>query len=619
MKSVFLNSSIKQKLFGVMIFVVCTALVINFLISMVFTTRNFVSLQEEELNSLSKIIVTISKPAILFGDQNSAQKMLDSLKIKKNLDQVVLRGKEGDIVASIGPHDAKPDVDNFEYTNKAICLETFCKLQAKIFHEGEVIGSLFIKGNLQTLNDQKKLFIQSFSFVFIISLTIAIILVALLQKVITVPIFSLSDLASQVSSLKDYSLRSSIVGNDEVGILSKTFNEMLEQIQERDHELVKANKAKSEFVANTSHEIRTPINNIIGFSEILEKNLERKEDLRYVELIKISADSLLGVINDILDFSKIEAGKLELSPYRIELISYLKNVMEPLKEQAKSKEVLLEINFDASLPELFIDPARISQVLVNLVNNAIKFTSEKGKIEVTLESRVLSNEEVVITISVKDNGVGITSEAKERIFEAFAQADASTSRNYGGTGLGLTISSHIVQLLGGSIYVETEINKGSTFKVEFIANIYFEELEENSTTGIIKVFNNPSRSNSENKKILVVDDNNFSREITAHRLHHFGYTVMTAIDGFDAIRIIEKDQFDIIFMDCQMPGLDGFETTKKIREIENRRNIRSVIIALTAHAIQGYREICLNAGMDDYLSKPIKEEELSKFITNYNN
>lgn len=613
------NISLKNKIFVLMIFIVFLTLSINFIISSYFTKKNFMALQVEELISIADLIVDYSKPALLFSDKDSAQKLLNSIKTKNNLDDVILYDYNANKVAGFGKLYEDDNYNSFKTEMLAQCDPVSCKTGRIIYHEDDIIGSLYIRSNLNNLKDQEKLFINSFGVVFIIALSFSIILVAILQKIITLPIISLSNLANKISTEKNYSLRSEISHNDEVGTLAKTFNEMLEKIQEREVALVKANKAKSEFVANTSHEIRTPINNIIGFSEILDKILLTEEQKRYINLIKISAESLLNLINDILDFSKIEAGKLELSPHRVNLVSYINILIQPLIEQAKLKNIKLDLLMPCETNEVYIDSLRIGQVVTNILNNAIKFTDNGGCIKISIFVNRATDNLLVYKIEIQDNGIGISKDGKEKIFQAFSQADSSTTRKFGGTGLGLTISSHILTLYNGRIEVESELGLGSLFRIIFdaplIENIFLNAKDDDTSIGrdLDEVQN---INESFTPKILVVDDNDLSREITSHRLLKFGYEVQTASNGYEAINATKNIFFDIIFMDCQMPGLDGFETTKIIRDNEVESLNKSKIIALTAHAIEGYRDICLNAGMNDYLTKPIKEDELKLFLTN---
>ena len=446
------------------------------------------------------------------------------------------------------------------------------------------------------------------------------VLSTFLQRIIAKPLRKLSALASQIAIKGDYSLRMEVRGKDETGMLTQAFNHMLDQIERRDSELQLANQAKSDFVANTSHEIRTPINNIIGFSEMLQDTELGADQVELLTMVKTSAGGLLGVINDILDISKIEAGKLELDVVPTNVGERVKHVLAPLKLQATRKGVDFEIVADKELPEfLEVDGLRFGQVVINLVNNAIKFTEPPGKITVSVEVESKGTEEATILVSVKDTGVGIPEDAQQRIFEAFSQADASTTRKFGGTGLGLAISAHIVRMMNGKIWVDSQVGEGATFlftlTLPVVSDADSEEVRAHINSTVVLPTVSPTDENA--TRILLVEDNDMSRQIALHRLTKFGYDVTVAANGKEAVSLFKVGTFDLIFMDCQMPEMDGFEATAVIREIEKERENRTPIVALTAHAMEGYKNTCIESGMDDYVTKPIKEAELARFLAKF--
>ena len=389
-----------------------------------------------------------------------------------------------------------------------------------------------------------------------------------------------------------------------------------------------ANKAKSEFLANMSHEIRTPLNGILGFLELLQKDgrlIEQQQ--KYIATALASGETLLQLINNILDFSKIEAGKMEIAVTELDLMDLVKEVAEFFATQAHKKGIELTCHVAEGIPSaLRGDPMRLRQVLVNLLGNAVKFT-EKGNISLDVSLEAEKEQEVVVRFKVRDTGIGISPDALPCIFSAFAQEDGSTTRRYGGTGLGLSIAGQLAQMMGGTIAVESVPGKGSLF--HFTARL------EKQRRPVDRAESRPSSSrrieSSEpqdrpadrkpftSSRILLVEDNPVNQALSTAMLAYFGCYADLAENGLEALEKLNTERYDLILMDCQMPEMDGYDATAAIRkeeaayrEMGEDRHIP--IVALTAHAMEGDREICLRAGMDDYLSKPFKIEELHSIL-----
>lgn len=376
-----------------------------------------------------------------------------------------------------------------------------------------------------------------------------------------------------------------------------------------------ANKAKSDFLANMSHELRTPMNGVLGMAHLLAYTQLDTEQKEFVSTINGSAENLLMLLNDILDFSKIEAGALVLEDIAFGFTDALNNTGNLLRPQAEKNGVDLIVSYDSDVPAyLWGDPGRMRQIIINLVGNAIKFT-EHGHVRV--KASVQDNDNGSrLYIAVEDTGMGIPMDKLGEIFDKFTQADASVTRKYGGTGLGLAITKQLVQLMGGEIGVESAEGKGSTFWLA----IPYKPAEAKD----IRVNNNESAiycQAVENRlpigevKVLLVDDYYVNRVFAEKLLRKFGFRhIDIAENGVQAIEKYRTSPYNMIFMDCQMPELDGYQTTEKLRMLEDGTKIHTPIVAMTANAMMGDREKCLKSGMDDYLSKPLRAEHLSKVL-----
>jgi len=376
-----------------------------------------------------------------------------------------------------------------------------------------------------------------------------------------------------------------------------------------------ASKSKSLFLANMSHEVRTPMNTVLGMLDLtLDMDLsdEQKENLKTA---KDAADNLLSLLNDILDLSRVEAGKINLEMIEINLRNIVKSVCKGMSLLAKKKDLDLVWNIDDNIPRFLVgDPVRIRQILVNLINNAIKFTF-KGKIEVNVKLNSIKEDESEVLISVADEGIGISKDHIKTIFDVFTQADDSTTRRYGGTGLGLAICKRLVETMGGRLWVESEEMKGSTFcftapfKVVKKDSIPKDEDDSDDESGE-KTSSKPAKEIS----VLVAEDNIVNQKIAVKLIEKKGWNVKAVDNGQKVLDLLDQEDFDVILMDAQMPVLDGFDTTKMIRENEKNTGKRIQIIALTARVMADDKKKCLEVGMDGHVSKPIDRLQLYEAV-----
>ena len=392
-------------------------------------------------------------------------------------------------------------------------------------------------------------------------------------------------------------------------------SKFIKQLDESKKKAEEANSIKSNFIANISHEIRTPMNGIMGMKSLLEGTKLDEEQKEYLHNIGVSAESLLVILNDILDISKIESGTIDIENISFDLKNLIESAISVIKNTILEKKLTLHFSFDSSIPKHIItDMARLRQILINLLNNAVKFTFSGG-IDISVKLIEKIDNYINLEFAIKDTGIGIDDSKLTKIFEPFIQADNSITRKYGGTGLGLTISKNLTKLLGGDLSVKSELGAGSTFylRIKVLSDKNFEISKPNQTNSLELTNNNGNHS------ILLVEDHTMNQKIMVKILKKMGFEINAiANNGIEAISLFEKNDYDIILMDIQMPELDGIETTKLIRNQFKERK-QPIIIALTANAMVGDREKYLEAGMDDYVSKPVNPIDLKSKLMKWVN
>jgi signal transduction histidine kinase/ActR/RegA family two-component response regulator len=583
-----------------------------------------------EVSAIGSVVADQIGPAMTFGDMKAAGETLGSVRADSLIRDAMLYDAAGGCFAAYhrsGGTGCPPMPANgmrHEVNSLTVSRE--------VTAGSERIGTLVLTAGIPSVPSLLGQYLAGAALIIGLSLVVAAIVAVALQSRVSTPLLEIASVAERISKTHQFGDRVSVSSFDELGVLANSFNAMLDEIARRDAEVLRqrrsleeevvertrvnaelllakekaeeAARLKSEFLANMSHEIRTPMNGVIGMISLVLDRCQVAEEREQLTVAQTAAQSLVSLLNDILDLSKIEAGRMTLEVIGFDLQALLRETIRMFDLAAGQKSLQLGLDVAPRCPSwVGGDPVRLRQVLVNLIGNAVKFTA-KGSVRVAVSVHTAGT----VRFEVRDTGIGVPPGKMDAIFEAFTQADGSHTRQFGGTGLGLTITRRLVNLMGGRLWAESEDGRGSSFYVELPLDPCAEPVKAPESA-------QKASPRLDGLRVLVAEDNAINQKVILSMLRRQGWSITLAENGEQAYQHYLESRFDVILMDVQMPEMDGFEATKLIRQEESRRGAtgaepRIPIVALTAHASVSQRDQCLAAGMDMVITKPVRLDVL---------
>jgi len=610
-------------------------------------------LRVEALTTQAQMLAFNLAGALSFNDAKSCEEMMSALRADPNIVGADVFKPDGSVFADSN-EDFSPTKRYVPMPPGSYFMGRILVVSVPIRLDSQELGSLLLRYDMRSLLAKRRIGILTGIGIGAVSIILALFLAMRLNRIINRPIRELVRTTHQVAETKNYSVRAAKLSNDEFGDLTDRFNAMLEKIQRNDRELQlandslehrvrqrtaelelakdqaeQANRAKTHFLANMSHEIRTPMTAILGYGDMmLDPNQSPSEKLDAIQTVRRNGQHLLAIINDILDISKIEAGQMTIERIEVVLVELIADIASLMRIRAGERQIDFAVDYRGPIPQTIqSDPTRLRQMLINLITNAIKFTPAGGCIRLIIQTQTTENPPL-IRFDVRDTGIGIPKDKLATLFQAFQQADETTTRRFGGTGLGLAITQQLAIKLGGAVRVESEQGLGSTFTltlptgpldgVKMLTNVREagyakpDQLTPEQTQKII--------SRQRNACVLLAEDGPDNQRLIRHMLTKSGFDVTVVDNGMLACEAAwndlgteRKPTFDLILMDMQMPELDGYQATRRLRN----EGYTWPIIALTAHAMAGEREKCIAAGCDDYATKPVDRVKLLQMIDHH--